>query len=109
MDTAAIIKGGVESITASSSKDHSDDLFGNVEPHELDVAKTVDVNFGLEYTPTADDRLGKGDTLTIALEPVGADTPDLLRVYKGFSDKKTKRSISTGPKSPTSPTRTAKP
>lgn len=87
MDTAAIIKGGVESITASSNKDHSDDLFGSVEPHELDVANTVDVNFGLEYTPTADDRLGKGDTLTIALEPVGADTPDLLRVYKGFSDK----------------------
>ncbi len=87
-DTSSIIKGGVGSMTASTNANYSNDLFGGVTPHELDVAKSVDLNFDLDYDPAAShDPIAGGDTLSIAIKPVDG-TPDVLRVYWGFEANK---------------------
>lgn len=88
-DTAALIKGGAQSVTASAGSNYDNDLFGGAA-HELALARSVEVSFDLDYNPAPggaheDDPLSQGDVLSVALKSVAG--PDLLRVYSGFESQ----------------------
>lgn len=88
-DTAALIKGGAQSVTASAGSNYDNDLFGGAA-HELALARSVEVSFDLDYNPAPGgahegDPLSQGDVLSVALVPAAG--PDLLRVYSGFESQ----------------------